>query len=87
MHSAVNLAREDAYVQMQEKHAFYIRYLVRNRKAAEKKLKKMDNQIKRDASGKVAKKSMEDFNRMEVFRNELNTERLRLKSKDGNYVK
>ena len=82
MHKAINTTREAAYEQMREKDEFHIRYLVKkkNRHIANKMLKDMNNRIKRDANGKVAKSSMENFKRMEAFKDEINIERLRINS-------
>lgn len=57
-----------------------IRHLARTPALARKKLKTMDRQIKRNAKGDVDKKSISLFLEMEKLRNELNTERLRLKN-------
>ena len=59
-----------------EKQECLINHYVSNPELARAKLKKMDNKIKRDSKGRVAKASMEDFKRMEAFRDELNNCRL-----------
>lgn len=52
-----------------------IRYYVSNPELAKAKLKKMDRKIKRDSKGKVSKRDMDKFNKMELFRDKLNIER------------
>lgn len=78
MHPAINTTSAAAYKQMKEKHQFFIRYLAtKNKTMARKLLKKMEVSIKRDKNGKVAKKSMDDLKKMELFRDELNSARLK----------
>ena len=60
-----------------DKRKCLIRYLVDNPPIARNKLKKMNNQIKRNSNGVVDKKSMMLFQEMEQLRKELNEERLR----------
>ena len=58
-----------------QKQACLIRHYVKNPDIARAKLKKMDSQIKRDSKGKIAKKDMDKYRQMELFRDQLNIER------------
>ena len=66
-----------------QKQQCLIRYYVSNPNIARAKLKKMDSRIKRDSKGKVAKGDIEKQREVELFRDKLNTERLRLNNARG----
>ncbi len=79
-HPAINTTKESAYADMAKKHRFYITYLVKRPAIAKAELEKMNNKVARNKDGKVLPRGMEAFERMEKFRVELSTERLRLKN-------
>lgn len=60
-----------------EKQECLIRYYVKNPHLGRAKLKKMNDRIKRDSKGNVAKNDIDKFNRMERFRDALNLERMK----------
>ena len=65
----------------EQKQICLIRHYVRNPHLARAKLKKMDSEIKRDSKGNVAKKDMDKYRQMELFRDQLNIERGRKRGK------